>query len=136
MIDPESSRNPGGDDFYVQLAIWMDMSRTATASMRNMRLGLTVGVESHTFGKLVKVDLAIDKVVNLPRGFAYVEFKNRSEAQEVISPFFTRLLPALSAQTDQACAQRHGHMQSGKLLRTCSWTAVPRGPVGDHRNCI
>ena len=64
VIDPESSRNPGGNDFYVQLAIWMDMSRTATASMRNMRLGLTVGVESHTFGKLVNTDFPVPASYN------------------------------------------------------------------------
>ncbi len=34
------------------------------------------------FGKLKSVDLAIDKTVNLPRGFAYVVFETRAEAEE------------------------------------------------------
>ncbi|KAI7839110.1 hypothetical protein COHA_007115 [Chlorella ohadii] len=35
-----------------------------------------------TFGKLRSVELAIDKVVNLPRGFAYVEFETRAAADK------------------------------------------------------
>lgn len=58
-IDPESSRNPGGNDYYVQLGIWMDMYRSSTSAVQGMRLGLTVGVESHTFGKLVNTDFPV-----------------------------------------------------------------------------
>jgi len=35
-----------------------------------------------TFGTVKHVELAMDKAVNLPRGFAYVEFSKRSEAEE------------------------------------------------------
>ena len=35
-----------------------------------------------TFGTVLHVELAMDKAVNLPRGFAYVEFSKRSEAEE------------------------------------------------------
>ncbi|PRW20539.1 serine arginine-rich splicing factor SR45-like [Chlorella sorokiniana] len=35
-----------------------------------------------TFGKLRSVELAIDKVVNLPRGFAYVEYESRAAAEK------------------------------------------------------
>ena len=35
-----------------------------------------------TFGTVKHVELAMDKAVNLPRGFAYVEFAKRSEAEE------------------------------------------------------
>lgn len=37
-----------------------------------------------TYGKLVSVDLAIDKAVNLPRGFAHVEFAALEDAQKAI----------------------------------------------------
>lgn len=32
------------------------------------------------FGTLKSVELAIDKSVNLPRGFAYVEYENKEDA--------------------------------------------------------
>jgi len=35
-----------------------------------------------TFGTVKHVELAMDKAVNLPRGFAYVEFSKRSEAED------------------------------------------------------
>lgn len=35
-----------------------------------------------TFGTVKHVELAMDKAVNLPRGFAYVELSKRSEAEE------------------------------------------------------
>lgn len=35
-----------------------------------------------TYGTVKHVELAMDKAVNLPRGFAYVEFSKRSEAEE------------------------------------------------------
>lgn len=35
-----------------------------------------------TFGTVKHVELAMDKAVNLPRGFAYVEFAKRAEAEE------------------------------------------------------
>ena len=34
-----------------------------------------------TFGPVKSVELAIDRVVNLPRGFAYVEFEERADAE-------------------------------------------------------
>ncbi|GFQ04901.1 serine/arginine-rich splicing factor sr45 [Phtheirospermum japonicum] len=34
------------------------------------------------FGEVVNVRLAIDHVVNIPKGFAYVEFKNRADAEK------------------------------------------------------
>lgn len=34
------------------------------------------------YGTVKHVELAMDKAVNLPRGFAYVEFSKRSEAEE------------------------------------------------------
>lgn len=37
-----------------------------------------------TFGKLVSVELAIDKAVNLPRGFAHVEYSSIEDAQKAI----------------------------------------------------
>ncbi|KAJ9510715.1 hypothetical protein QJQ45_027662 [Haematococcus lacustris] len=37
-----------------------------------------------TYGKLAKVELAIDKTVNLPRGFAHVEFEKHSDAQKAL----------------------------------------------------
>lgn len=37
-----------------------------------------------TFGILVSVELAMDKAVNLPRGFAHVEFERREDAQKAI----------------------------------------------------
>ncbi|KAL0300995.1 UNVERIFIED_CONTAM: Serine/arginine-rich splicing factor [Sesamum radiatum] len=38
--------------------------------------------EKGNFGEVVNVRLAIDHVVNLPKGFAYVEFKNRADAEK------------------------------------------------------
>ncbi len=35
-----------------------------------------------TFGTVKSVELAIDRVVNLPRGFAYVEFEERADAEK------------------------------------------------------
>lgn len=35
-----------------------------------------------TYGTVKHVELAMDKAVNLPRGFAYVELSKRSEAEE------------------------------------------------------
>jgi RNA recognition motif-containing protein len=35
-----------------------------------------------TFGKLKSVEVAIDKVVNLPRGFAYVVYETRKDAEK------------------------------------------------------
>ena len=34
-----------------------------------------------TYGKVKSAELAMDRTVNLPRGFAYVEFENRQEAE-------------------------------------------------------
>lgn len=35
-----------------------------------------------TFGLVKSVELAIDRVVNLPRGFAYVEYEERADAEK------------------------------------------------------
>ena len=51
-----------------------------------------------TFGALKSVELAIDRVVNLPRGFAYVEFENRADAEK-------------------AKAHMHGGQLDGNVLR-------------------
>ena len=64
-IDPESSRNPGGNEYYIELGLWMDMYRTATTAMQDIRLGMTVGVESHTFGKLVNTDFPVPAGYNV-----------------------------------------------------------------------
>lgn len=37
-----------------------------------------------TYGKLKHVELAIDKQVNLPRGFAHVEYDEHQDAQKAI----------------------------------------------------
>ena len=37
-----------------------------------------------TYGKLKNVELAIDKQVNLPRGFAHVEYDAHGDAQKAI----------------------------------------------------
>ncbi|KAL2937778.1 Serine/arginine-rich splicing factor SR45 [Bienertia sinuspersici] len=34
------------------------------------------------FGDVVNVELAMDRVVNLPKGYAYVEFKTRADAEK------------------------------------------------------
>ena len=59
-LDPESKINPAGNDFYLELLIWMDMYRlSGPAVVRSMQIGLTVGVASHTYGKLVTSDFPI-----------------------------------------------------------------------------
>ncbi|KAK9274598.1 hypothetical protein L1049_021847 [Liquidambar formosana] len=35
-----------------------------------------------SFGEVVNVELAMDRTVNLPRGFGYVEFKTRADAEK------------------------------------------------------
>ena len=57
-IDPEVAG--GGSELYLQLALWMDMYRTSgPPAMRDMRLGISVGVESHTFAKLLTGDFPL-----------------------------------------------------------------------------
>ena len=36
------------------------------------------------FGNVKHVEIAIDKTVNLPRGFAYVEYENREDAEKAV----------------------------------------------------
>ncbi|CAM9426954.1 unnamed protein product, partial [Heterosigma akashiwo] len=35
-----------------------------------------------TYGQTSKVELVVDKRVNLPKGYAFVEFKNREDAEQ------------------------------------------------------
>ncbi|CAN0149298.1 unnamed protein product, partial [Ascophyllum nodosum] len=35
-----------------------------------------------SYGKVTSVDLAVDKRVNLPKGYAFVEFVERAEAEQ------------------------------------------------------
>lgn len=37
-----------------------------------------------TFGKLASVELAMDRAVNLPRGFAHVEYESASDATKAV----------------------------------------------------
>ncbi|EEC78362.1 hypothetical protein OsI_18120 [Oryza sativa Indica Group] len=36
------------------------------------------------YGEVVNVELSMDRVVNLPRGYGYVEFKNRADAEKAL----------------------------------------------------
>ncbi|XP_038998603.1 serine/arginine-rich splicing factor SR45-like isoform X3 [Hibiscus syriacus] len=36
------------------------------------------------FGEVANVDLAMDRVLNLPRGYGYVEFKTRADAEKAL----------------------------------------------------
>eukprot|EP00899_Mesostigma_viride_P000518 jgi/Mesvir1/10467/Mv14377-RA.1 len=55
------------------------------------------------FGKVVKVELAIDRLVNLPKGFGYIEFETRAEAEKALDfmdgvPFAAPWRPTPSPQ--------------------------------------
>jgi len=36
------------------------------------------------FGEVVNVELSMDRLVNLPRGYGYVEFKKRADAEKAL----------------------------------------------------
>jgi len=36
------------------------------------------------FGEVVNVELSMDRVVQLPKGYGYVEFKTRSDAEKAL----------------------------------------------------
>ena len=60
-IDPESRQNSGSvEDDYAALAIWMDMFQSSgPATVQSKSFGMTVGVASHTFAKLLTTDLPV-----------------------------------------------------------------------------
>ncbi|RRT72685.1 hypothetical protein B296_00000611 [Ensete ventricosum] len=39
---------------------------------------------SRNFGDVINVELAMDRLVNLPRGYGYVEFKKRVDAEKAL----------------------------------------------------
>lgn len=38
-----------------------------------------------TWGQVKRVDVSMDRVVNLPRGYAYVEFERREDAEKALA---------------------------------------------------
>ena len=94
-----------------------------------------------TFGTVKHVELAMDKAVNLPRGFAYVEFSKRSEAEDaqrlmdggqldgnqlrwvVLAQSATYMHPAFlhhSLHTDNANQSlQHNHLFIAATFATC-----------------
>jgi len=97
-----------------------------------------------TFGTVKHVELAMDKAVNLPRGFAYVEFSKRSEAEDaqrlmdggqldgnqlrwvVLAHFATCMPPALlhhsllSYNANKSLPYNHVHLLSIALFDICA----------------
>ena len=80
-----------------------------------------------TFGKVKSADLAMDRTVNLPRGFAYVEFEDRAEAEQAKAHMdggqidgntirSAVVLPAAELAACLACLVRH---HCSKWLRYC-----------------
>ncbi|KAE8706151.1 Serine/arginine-rich splicing factor SR45 [Hibiscus syriacus] len=45
---------------------------------------LSRNVNEGNFGEVANVDLAMDRVLNLPRGYGYVEFKTRADAEKAL----------------------------------------------------
>uniref|UniRef100_A0A0E0KXJ1 RRM domain-containing protein n=1 Tax=Oryza punctata TaxID=4537 RepID=A0A0E0KXJ1_ORYPU len=39
---------------------------------------------AENYGEVINVELSMDRVVNLPRGYGYVEFKNRADAEKAL----------------------------------------------------